>query len=243
MHSNNTDSSISGALCDIEVYMRASRCKKTMLSINGLITELHLYTVYCCFYILFLAGSIGLRTLILQPHVTSHCPMHTTLTVLCLGGRGARNVPKTPAVENDRILQILLNLIETLADDSLNPTRTQLNTVGAASAGSLGIAAITRFLVKSGSAKSTGLCSATTANSTTSTTSTTNTATTATTTSTSAGLSTEPGWLPPLQVPEIVTRQNSASDGAGGGACKGCGDGKCVYHSLLWYFTVSHAHI
>ena len=70
------------------------------------------------------------------------------------GNRNSRNLSnKNPAagaaVENDRILQILLNLIETLADDSLNLTRTQLNAVGAGTAGSLGIAAITKMLVKS----------------------------------------------------------------------------------------------
>jgi hypothetical protein len=53
------------------------------------------------------------------------------------------------AVENDRILQSLLNLIETLADDSINATRTQLNTFGAGAAGTLGVAAITKILVKS----------------------------------------------------------------------------------------------
>jgi hypothetical protein len=69
-----------------------------------------------------------------------------------LGGGAKHNAsPNAAGLENDRILQILLNLIETLADDSLNPTRSRLNRVGDSSVGSLGIAAITKILVKSSS--------------------------------------------------------------------------------------------
>lgn len=107
---------------------------------------------------------------------------------LSTGSRNARNA-KAPGVENDRILQILLNLIETLADDSLNPTRTQLNTVSG-TAGSLGIAAITRFLVKSTTTTANGNASNVT----------------------TGGLSQEPAWLPSLKMPSRgITRQNSGS--------------------------------
>jgi len=117
------------------------------------------------------------------------------------GTRNARNT-KAPGVENDRILQILLNLIETLADDSLNPTRTQLNTVSG-TAGSLGIAAITRFLVKNnppttniGGVNNT-VTSGTSGNSGN---------------SGSSGLTHEPAWLPALKMPSTgITRQNSGS--------------------------------
>jgi len=117
-----------------------------------------------------------------------------------IGTRNARNA-KAPGVENDRILQILLNLIETLADDSLNPTRTQLNTVSG-TAGSLGIAAITRFLVKNNhpGVNQGGV----------------NTVTSSTSgnsgNSGSSGLIHEPAWLPALKMPSTgITRQNSGS--------------------------------
>jgi hypothetical protein len=78
--------------------------------------------------------------------------LDAVLSGMSVGGGSRVARPRSvsgAAVENDRVLQILLNLIETLADDSVNPTRMQLNSVGAGKVGTLGVAAITKILVKS----------------------------------------------------------------------------------------------
>ena len=56
-------------------------------------------------------------------------------------------------VDNDRILPILMNLIETLSDDSINPTRTHLNRIGSRHTSS----SITQILVRSMSASAAAL--------------------------------------------------------------------------------------
>lgn len=126
--------------------------------------------------------------------------------------------PNRGAVENDRILQSLLNLIETLADDSLNPTRTQLNTFGAGAAGTLGVAAITKILVKSAREEgwgsiggSTGATGATTAEEGESPAA-DQQAIAFGAAATAGGLTVEPAWKPPTILPPgAITRQNSVN--------------------------------
>lgn len=154
-------------------------------------------------------------------HSQSHDLLHGSLGGGMGGAGNNRNARNSKtgaaAVENDRILQILLNLIETLADDSLNPTRTQLNTVGGGMAGTLGISAITKILVKSTAAKEipAEVEAEPTSNADVPPSSIRGTST-ITPLSDRSSLTAEPGWLPALVVPEGATRQNSATQTAAG---------------------------